>query len=289
MATAEEVLERYPQLAGFINHPEIGQVLLDAARDGLGATELQGKIYATDWYKKSWADLRQYELLRSTDPAEFKLAHQQAAFDIGSLLTKLGVNVSKNPKMAEYIANDWLRHGKDYWYLYSALGKYLSQNPDMVGQSGELGARMQKYRQMASDYLLDYDDAVFARTAVNEWMQVDTTEAIENRYRQEAIKRFGHLEDVLTRGITVRQAMQPMTTAVARTLEMSPDQVDLNDPRWRQLVEFADPDSGKIRTMTTSEAERWARRQDEFQYTATAREETFSMADELLRTFGQVA
>lgn len=290
MATSEEVLERYPQLAGFINHPEIGQVLLDAARDGLGPQELQGKIYGTDWYKSSWADLRQYELLRSTDPAEFQKVTEQSAFDVRSLFAKLGISIEGNAAgIMKLVTEAWLKHGKDDWYLYSLVGDIVNKDPSLITQNGELGARMAEYRALASDYMLDYSDDTLARTAINEWRQMDTKEAIENRYRQEAIKNYGHLEDVLNRGITVKQAMQPMTAAVARTLEMGPEQINLMDARWRQLVEFDDPKDGKRRTMTTSEAERWARQQDEFQYTALAREETYSMAEELLTTMGAIA
>jgi hypothetical protein len=173
--------------------------------------------------------------------------------------------------------------------LFSRLGKELMENPDLVSGNGQLAAKMQEYRTLASDYLLEYDDGVYTRMAINEWMQADSREGIQERFRQQAKKRYSHLGDLLDQGITVKQAMLPMTNAVARTLEMSPDQVNLNEARWRELVEFDDPDSGKRRTMTTSEAERWARRQDEFQYTAMAREETYSMATALLETMGAIA
>lgn len=283
-----DVLARYPQLGGFLNHPEIGPVLRDAAANGWGAQELQGAIFKTDWYKTTWADFRQLELLKSTDPAEYAKVQQEAQFSISTLLRDLGVDGNRQPDLVRILSNDWLRHGRDDWYLYQRIGDVLERKPELMSERGSIAAKKAEYRKLAADYMLDYGEGTLTKLAVNEWMNRDKRETIENRFRQEAIKRYAHLEDMLTRGLSVRQAMQPQTTAVARVLEMNPEAIDLTQPRWRVLMEMKDPNDGKLRAMTTSEADRWARNQEEFKYTKNARDEVYDVSMQILQAMGSL-
>lgn len=288
MATTEEILERYPQLAGFIDHPEIGQILKDAAAEGMGAQELQGKIYETDWYQRNWADFRKLEVLKSTDPAEYNKQRDQAEYEIKVLLGQLGVSYSGNPELVQRVTDKYLQHGKDEWFLYSHVGRLIKEDPNLIKhQGGQLGSKMTEYRKLAEEYLLPFGDDRLATYALNEWRQLDTREGVEQRMRLEAMKRYGHMEDELKRGLTVRQILQPMTNTVAQTLEMSPDQLDLSDPRWRPLLEHTDQD-GNTRTMTTAEADRWARMQPEFAKTKTARDEVYDVSSRIIESMGKI-
>lgn len=288
MATTEEILKRYPQLGGFIDHPELGPLLQAASDEGLGAAELQGRLHKTKWWQTTWADKRKLEVLRGTDPAEYNLQVQQASAEITSLFGQLGVDINKNKHLLPVVVDAYMAHGKDEWYLFDRIGKELAKNPSLITETGQLANVKTDYRQLAHDFGLQYGDDVLTRYAIDEWRRLDSREGIEQRMRQEAIRRYGHLGDELKRGLTVKQIVQPMTNVVAQTLELSPDQIDINDARWRQLIAYQDPDTGKTRSMSVSEADRWARRQDEYQYTAGAREETYSMASDIIRSMGEI-
>lgn len=282
------ILERYPQLAGFIDHPELGQLLRDAAANQWGPEELQGQLYKTDWYQKTWADFRRVEVLKSTDPAEWAKQVEQAGYEVMTLMGTLGIDISKNKMLVPLLTENYLRHGKDDWFLFNELGKILIKDTSLVGKTGELAASADNFRQMANDYLLDFGDNVYTKHAVNVWRRLDSEDGIRFRMQQDAIKRFGHLADELKRGLTVREALQPLTSAVARTLELRPEDIDLMDSRWRDLHSFTDPDTGKVRTMTITEAERWARHQNEFEQTKTARDEAHQLALRIMQDMGEI-
>lgn len=288
MATPEEIAQRYPQFAAFYNHPELGALLQEAVDNGYDAVTLQGKLHNTAWWQENWSDARQLEVLKATDPAEFWARHGQTTYEVQALLRQLGVDNTRWPSLAGDLANEWLKRGKDDWFLFSELGNILAKNPSMVGNFGDLAARKAKYQQYASEMLLDYSDAALTSMAIANWRNMDSDDAIQNRLRVEAMRRFGHLQDELERGLTVRQIASPMVNAVARTLEMNPDEIDLNDPTWRQLIDFKDQDTGKQRSMTTTEAERMARKQTAFETTKLARDEAHGMALKVMENMGAI-
>lgn len=287
--TVDQILERYPQLAGFINHPELGQMLRDAAAGQWGPEELQGALHKTQWYQTTWADWRRLEVLKTTDPAEYNNQFRQAEYEVKGLMGQLGVDISRNPHMVYALTEKYLQNGKDDWFLFSEVGNMLMKDTSLVAGTGQLEAKRQQFREFASDMLLDFGDNVYTKHAVNTWRQVDTDEGIKERMRQDAIKRYEHLGDGLKRGLTVRELVSPLTNTVARTLELDPDQIDLLDKKWRNIWNHADPETGKLRMMTTSEAERFARRQAEFETTKTGRDEGTQLASEILKTMGAVA
>lgn len=288
MATVEEITERYPQFAPFFEHPDLGPLLQEAADAGWTAIELQGRLHETEWWNRTWADARQVEVLKATDPAEYEQRRQQAAFEVQTLFRDLGVDWRKNEALHISLAEEWLKRGKDDWYLYAELGRLLEADHSLIGADGTLAAKVNGYREQAAQYLLDYDDTALTKMAVNNWRRMTTDDAVRNNMRMRAIREFGHLEDELARGLTVRELASPVVNTVARTLEINPDDIDLASPKYRQLIDYVDSDSGKRRMMTTAEAERFARRQESFQHTKTARDEAYEMADSLLKEMGAV-
>lgn len=288
MATIEEITERYPQFAAFFTHPELGPLLQRAADAGSTAVELQGELHKTEWWNKTWADKRQLEVLRGTDPAEYRQREVQAKYEVESVFRELGIDPDKNPDFLNATTAKWLERGKDDWFLFAEIGNALKADHSLLGSGGSMGARVASYKAMSSEYLLDYDDTALTNMAVGEWQRTDSKEAVENRMRMRAIRQYGHLQDELERGMTVRQLASPLLNAVAKTLEINPDDIDLNSEKYRQLIDYVDTDSGKRRMMTTSEADRFARRQESFQYTKTARDEASEMAVKLMEQMGAV-
>lgn len=286
--SVDQITQRYPQLAGFINHPELGPMLRQAAAEGWGAEEMQGALHKTQWYQSTWADYRRLEVLKSTDPAEYNNQFRQAEYEVGALMGQLGVDIKRNPHMVYALTEEYLRNGKDDWFLFSRVGDMLIKDPSLVAQTGQLEAKRQQFREYAADMLLDFGDNVYTKHAVNTWRQVDTDEGIKERMRQDAIKRYEHLGDGLKRGLTVRELISPLTNVLGRTLEMDPEQIDPNDARWRQIWNYVDPQTKEVRMMTTSEVDRFARHQQEFEGTKTARDEAYALSARILESMGQL-
>lgn len=286
MATVSEITERYPQFAWAFEHPTLGPLLQAAADKGWTAVELQGELHKTDWWKTTWADARTLEVLRGTDPAEYNKRWWQTASEVSTLITKLGISHNDpNFNLVGAVTDQWLRYGKDDWAIFNILGGLLDKDHSLVGSDGELAAKKADYREFASQMLLDFDEGTLNKWAINEWRGTDTADNVKNRIRQQAIANYGHLEDQLQRGLTVRDLASPLLNQVARLLEVSPEELDLTG-KWRSLIDFQDPDSGKRRMLTGWEAELMARKQTEFQNTKTARDEASELSVRLLEEMG---
>jgi hypothetical protein len=81
--------------------------------------------------------------------------------------------------------------------------------------------------------------------------------------------------------------MSPIKMSVAENLEIAPETVDLLDPRFAELLQVR-TENGTYRPMTSAEATRWARSQEQFKGTKKAEEASSGLAEALAKTFGKV-
>lgn len=285
MATAAEIAERYPQFAWAFEHPTLGPLLQRAATDQMTAVELQGELHKTDWWQTSWADVRTLEVLKGTDPAEYNKRWWQTAGEVSDVLAELGIKSDKH-NLVQMVTDEWLKYGKDDWQLFNIVGGLIGKDHSLVTSEGTLAAKTAQYRELAASQLMEFDDTMLTKWAISEWRGTDDPDAIRNRITQKAIANYGHLEEELKRGLTVREIASPLLNQVANILEVNPETLDLNG-KWRALVDFRDPDTGKKRTLTNWEAELMARGQEDFQYTKGARNEASELAVRLLEDMGQ--
>lgn len=287
MATPAEIIERYPQFAAFISHPDLGPLLIRAAEEGMTEIELQGELHKTTWWQTTWADKRQLEVLKATDPAEYKHRQEQTRWEVRTLLSQLGVR-DPNNEISNWWAEAWMQNGKDDQSLVRGLEHLLStKRGDLITDDGLLGARAQEFRQMAAEQAVTFDDWTMYKWALREWSRADSAEAIQERIRQRAAETYTHLAAEIQAGASVRSLASPLVNTIAKTLEIAPEEIDLTDPKYQQLVNLRD-DKGP-RMMTALEAEHYARQDERFQYTRGARDEAFTLAEGVLRTMGAIA
>jgi hypothetical protein len=103
--------------------------------------------------------------------------------------------------------------------------------------------------------------------------------------KQQAKSRFGWLASQIDQGVTPDDYFAPTRDVIARTLEVSPESIDLMDPKWLGLVEVKD-DNGQTRGATLNEALLAARRQSQWSDTQNAQEMSASAAGLVKRMFG---
>lgn len=284
----EDTVDEYPQLAGIIDHPDLGPILQEAAENGWDADKLFAAVFETDFYQKQFSNQRQLSILKKTDPAEYARRWDGAEAQMSTLMSELGIPPKDRPWILKHMTTTYLNHGGDDWVVFDQLKKLMRKDPNIIGSGGSLAAKQQSYQEIAHDYLVSMSDEVAKRHAVNIWSREDSEEAFENRIRQQAIKRFATLEDELKRGLTVRQALDPQLQAVAQMLEMDANDIDLNHGRWSHIWDYRDPETGKARTMTITEAQRYARQQEEWQNTDNARDEAAKLSLRLVESMGKI-
>lgn len=288
MNTAEakaRAKELYGYLGWFVDHPEVGPVLVQGAKEGWGPERLQGALGRTRWWKTNSESARQWEALLASDIATAKRRINETGLSIRTEARKLGVPIGQNRLFQ--ITVTALKQGWNEAEINLALASEMRWNPKK-SETGEVGRMMQGIRELAHDYMVPV-------TRKQEWQWVrrivsgmGSPEAAQAQFQKLAKARFPHLAEEIDAGITPAQYFQPYQNALAQVMETSPAEIDLMSSRWRPITSTKDRDTNKIRPMTISEAESYARSKPEWLDTQNAWESGTQAVGAMMQTFGMM-
>lgn len=278
----------YGYLGWFVDHPEVGPIIMRAAQQGWDAMRLQGALLNTRWWQRTSESARQFDALLTMDPATAKRRIQETDISIRLQTERLGFGMSKNQRFA--MAVNALRLGWNAQELQLAIVGQMRWNPLSWAIGGSFGKITSDVHKLSGNYFVPL-------TARQAWQWgrriaggLSTIDAVEGQVRMLAALRYPHLRKELSRGVTPAQFFAPHRNAIAETLEMSPDGIDfMNDNRWRAITTFRDPKTKKTRPMTVTEAARYARMQPAWSRTDNAWKSVTEAGDAVLQIFGEVA
>lgn len=288
------LIKEYPQLAVYLDHPELGPLLVDwftGENASLGA--LQGLISQTDWWKTTGSLARDFDKRLSMDPATVRNEINQAANTIDSLARRLGLNLRPDELFSMSVS--YLRFGWRENELNRALGYTLIAKQDSYGpgfrlpKEGEARDLANRLRSMAADYLIEPTPDQVVKWTANIVMGLATEEGFRSFVMGRARARFPDLADDIDAGMTPGEYFEGHTSAVSRLLGIPVTTADLmKTPRFGHFTQFVDK-NGIRRSMTVPEAEEWARGQPEFQNSPQGDQAYQGMSEQLLRAFGALA
>lgn len=278
----------YGYLGWFVDHPEVGPIILQAAREGWDQMRLQGALARTHWWQNTSESARQWDALLMMDPATARRRIQETATSIKMQAGKLGIPMTDNQIFVMSV--NALRLGWTPQEIQLAMAAQMKWNSLSWAIGGGFGQTVQEIRKLATDYMIPV-------TAKQAWQWARriiggaaTIEAVQQQFGLLAAVRYPHLVNELGRGITPAQFFAPHRNAIAQVLEISPDDIDfLNDRKWRAVVSFKDPATRKTRAMTVTEAARFARMQPEWARTDNAWKAVTDVGDAILQIFGEVS
>jgi hypothetical protein len=295
-AVTQRILEQYPSFAFLMRDEEVGKLLRDAVdpNKGFSSTTFFAKLQQTKWWRSQSETQRTWAVEVATDPAEAARKRSAMGNAIRQQAAAFGTKLTTNE--LRFLTNSMLANGQDpsgpelqralagLWSFkdrgQGAAAAARSQVRALYGQffNGMVGEDTKSQRR-----LLD-------RRALAIASGTDTLEALQERLQEQAMKRFPHMADLISRGMTPYEIIAPMRQRVAQELELgSGDQVDLSSPVWSQLLGIRDPKSKQTRLMTESEVIRLARSQDAWGNTKNGREMQYTLGQGLLRALGEVA
>lgn len=279
----------YGYAAGWVDQPEVGPILLRAAREGWDPLKLQGEISGTSWWRSTSDSARQWANLTVTDPASAEQQRTQRIAELGAQAQTMGLALA--PERLKLLAEDSLRFAWSSQQLRSALVAESSYSPQQAAQ-GQLGANTATVKALAASYFVpmseqsafQYGQALTAGTL--------TTDGLAVQLASLAKGRFPTLAKVIDSGVTPSAYFSPYRETIAQLLEVSPDSVDLlNDPRWSAVIDTV-PQGGTMadrRPMTLSETQAYARGLPEWDKTQNARTAAGNMAQFISSKFGRSA
>lgn len=285
--TTMRVMQNYGYLAGYLGHPEIGPLLREAATKGWSKEILQGKLFQTSWWQNQSAGARELDVLSKTDPAEFRSKVHNKAMEIQQMATAGGAafeSWDEVLRIAQQVLSDPSMTPQTMQYMVFAHAHYRKGDTF----EGTLGTGMDSIKARASEYMVPISDSAAFEWAKKIAQGTVTQDAAEQYLKNQAKSRFGHLAEDIDRGFTIKQLFDPFIQQTAQLLEISPDQVDLMDPKWMSMIDVKDKETGKRRQMTLAEAGEFVRSSAAYDETQGATNRAAQFAENIAQQFGKV-
>ena len=277
------IRENYGQMAGFLDHPEIGKILREAAINEFDYGKLYGRIVKTDWWQSTSAAQRTWQQLANEDPAEARRLVSQTAATMNNRARSLGLNLS--PSQIGGMATQSTING---WTDAQTVDSLISQVNWATLKAGDLTALRDQVKEIAGDYLVGVSPGTAQNYAMSMASGEMSPEGVRSAMVKQAKARFGYLSSELDQGMTVKQYFAPVANRIESELELGAGSVDMMDSKWLSMLERTGED-GKPRAATLHEASQAARKDSRWANTQKAQEQTTDMMASIGKIFGRTA
>ena len=242
-----QIRRDFGYMASFLDIPELRGILLQAARESWDQARLQGAVQKTTWWKKTSETEREWAALQS-DPAEVTRRVTQRAADLKQQAVRLGIRVTT--ARLNKIATDSLRFGWDQVQLQNALGAEYDFKPGKAQkQTGVAVVSLDQLRTEARQWAVPMSDK-----GIEPWIEgivrgKRTMEEYQTFLKVQAKSMRPWLSDAIDQGFSVAQISDSYRQVASQELGITPDQIDLSNPKWSRFLDHVDPESGKRRQM----------------------------------------
>lgn len=287
-ATRDRVLADFPAYVYLADDPEVGPLLEQAANEGWSLGQLQGKLFATAWWRSTSETSRIWGAQVQTDPAEANRLRAIRSSEIVTEAMRLGVQLSD--AALAWITETSLQQGSSRQQITQAITLAVRQGAATMTNTGDLRRNTQQVRQIAREfgYAISPDQHLnFAHRIADGSL---TLEGVRAEMVERAKDKWGKNSGImrgLERGLTVWDIMQPVIGRVSQELGVSPDSFDLTEGWGAQLVNYRDPGTGELRMMNDTEATAWARSQRQWRDTNSGKSLASQLVDGITQRMGR--
>ena len=294
-AATEWAYEKFGPWAWFMKDPSLGHIIVDSANNYETIDRLEARIMGTEWFRTRSASMRKYDDTEKTDPQEHKRQLERQRTMVEDVALNMGVSG------IDY--HEWARNVMRLDLTEAELRNMMASQLDIssVYRTGQANVVYTQAKQIAHDYMmpLSHEEAfgLAQKVAAGDL----TEDALQSHLRQRARGVWSHLSDEIDQGITVRQYFAGHQAEIARTLEMSPDQIDMADPEWSAVTRHMDKNykqeesvtkggwKGATRALDINETLKYVRSTDRWGHTTNAKALGAKMAQSIAETMGKKA
>lgn len=278
------VRDHYPEMAGFLDIPEIRGILIDEAQKKGTAGELEARIYATNWWKTTGPTARAYFASKSVDPANAEQQVQQKMAELAPQFFDSGLS---DIDLHSYAENAIVT-GMTPDQVNQDIKRRLNAQSALTGlkPGSKPATEADNLAAIArNEYFVPMNQNDTNKWAININAGLQTEAEYRDYLAEMSTSRFPSLKG---QGITPGQYMAPIVNTIAQTLDLQPGDINLLDPKWSAVLQEPQAD-GSTRPMTIAEAQKWARSQPQYLSTKSAMDTASTFAQTLGRTFGAVS
>lgn len=271
--------------------PEIETLFEEAVSTGAFETEagINGfinNVIDSQWWKDNNQFARDAFAQRTTDPAAYQARVQDARAYVQQQARAIGAPIDEATlsRLAERVVVDgWDQPGREY-LLRNELG--MKVGTDTQGRMfGAAGNTIDRLRQTAMNNGLRYDDAYYQSAAQSVALGLTDNDYWERQIREEAAGYWPSYAEQIRGGLDARSLASNYVNLMARTLEIDPNSISLDDPYIRKAATMLD-DAGKPRPMSLWEFQQDLRNDPRWMNTDQAVKSISDIGTSILERFG---
>lgn len=283
------IRKHYGHAAWALSVPELRDIVLglgsEFGRAGvidIPESVVEGRLSGTEWWKTHSGPQRLAIEEKLSDPAQYNAKVEGKFAELGVIMGQVGFTVPEG--RLRQIAASAYDMGWNQAEMRAALAAEFDYNPETGEEdSSRIVADL---RAQASDYLVPLSEGTIDQWGRQLIAGTSTAEDFTAYTKNVAKGLFAHYATDIDAGRTVKQIADPFVEMAARDLEMTADQIDLMDPKWRKALEL-DPETGQ--PMQPSKWQRLLRSDSSYGWdrTQNAKAEASEFARKIAESFGQ--
>jgi hypothetical protein len=277
--------------------PEIKALFKKAYGDGKtrwSPDKFRTQFQSSKWYRDHSESWRQAKILELSDPKAWAEKKSLQAATVERIISSQGLTLPSGVAVSS-VVDAMLRSGvTDQAAILEYLQNYKTAKGVRVGvdtTAGQAGSAVDELQKMADAYgYVPSDKDFYAKAAAHAaFGQGDITD-YQNMIREAAASKYPVFRDRLLSGaVTVRDIASPYIDSMARTLELSPDDIDLQDESIQKAISAQYDDKGEPVTQSVWQFTKDLKNDPRWQFTKNAKDSMESTAVGVLKAFGFTA
>lgn len=278
----QELAENYGfALAVLRADPSLRKIFHDAVAGSWTADKFAAAVRNSAWYKKNGENVRQYQLLKASDPGTLNARRAALRAQLADAASQMGAQIS-GTNLNRLVENS-LMFGWNDSQVRDVLGGYVrSVNGVYYGAAGDT---VEKLRQTAWRNGVRLSGPTLQDWAKNVATGNRPEEYFVRHIRQLAKTVAPGFAQELDAGMDLHDIANPYMEAKARILERNPAEIDLFDNDVRSALSGVTKD-GKPGTQSLWQFEQAMRKKPEWLKTKNAQDAVFAAGSQVLKDFG---
>lgn len=242
------IQKNHPDIWAILDKPGMLPVALDIVKAEQAGqpwadAQITSALQATPYYQTTPGNVRDWDILRATDPATAKARMALTIRTVKDLSAELGVTLSQEGGFGsqeftfiqQAVSNNWDANEIRYQMLSLKDAKH---------QGGMYASLSAQIRTWANDMGVPLSDQAIADWANKLGEGAIDQAGIQGYLQEQAKSLYPGLASAIDRGITVKQYADPYIQLAAQELNINPAGVSLTDPKWMSALNQVDPKTG---------------------------------------------
>jgi hypothetical protein len=263
----------------------VKKILLEAVNPegGFDDAAFTARIRQTQWWQTNGSAARSWTGLKQTDPAQAQRQLSATTASLRQRAMQLGANVTEAELAA--LAERQIKFALTDAEMSTEFARLMADDTEA---RGAVASTMTQLRATARAYLVNLDENEITRWARGIASGTASADDFTGSLQQLAKAKFSgneQLTKMIDSGMAPSSFFADYQRMIASEWDMSPEQVDLTDPRWASVLQTAD--GGKIRPMTLAESRKHIRSMEGWDQTAPGKAKIASSMTTLMSKLGK--